>query len=176
MKNVHLDFETACELDLTRVGLHKYIEHESFKVLCVAWKTSMGNPVVVRMDDGEALPPELHALLASPDVQGHAWNSAFEDKILETHYGFRPARRLSCTMQRAYAYGLPGKLERAGAALGCRWVKDMSGHRLMKRMSKDPAAIWTTAEWDALMTYCVQDVQAEAEIASMIPQLSHQEQ
>ena len=175
MKHVHLDFETACELDLPTVGLHRYIEHPSFKVLCLAWKSSMGNPVVTRMDDSRGLPPELHALLSDDKVQGCAWNAAFEEKILETHYQFRPARRLSCTMQRAYSYGLPGALERAGRALGCRWTKDMSAHRLMKRMAKDPTAWWTEAEWATLMAYCVQDVRSEEEIAGLIPQLSHQE-
>src|SRR4029077_11166916 len=143
MKNIHFDFETACELDLGKAGLHRYIEHPSFKPLCVSWKTSVGNPVVTRMDDGGGLPLELHAALQDEKVQGHAWNAAFEEQILEARYGFRPARRLSCTMQRAYAYGLPGKLERAGPALGCRWTKDMAGHRLMKKMSKDPKGVWT---------------------------------
>jgi DNA polymerase bacteriophage-type len=175
MKNVHLDFETSCELDLSKVGLYRYIEHPSFRPLCVAWKMSIGNPVVIRIDDSGGLPPELHALLSDSEVQGHAWNSAFEERILEAHYGFRPARRLSCTMQRALAYGLPGKLERAGPALGCRWVKDAAGRRLMLKMSRDPYGLWTEAEWAGLLAYCQQDVRAEEEIAGLIPQLSHRE-
>ena len=35
---LHLDFETYCELDLKKVGIHRYVEHASFRVLCVAWK------------------------------------------------------------------------------------------------------------------------------------------
>jgi len=171
MKNVHLDFEVSCELDLTKVGLHRYIEHPSFRPLCVAWKTTMSNPVVVRMEAGDRLPLELYALLDDEVTQGCAWNAAFEERILEVHYGFRPARPLSCTMQRAYAYGLPGKLERAGSALGCKWTKDMAGHRLMKKMSKDPQGIWTEADWTRLLAYCVRDVLAEAEIAGLIPSL-----
>jgi DNA polymerase bacteriophage-type len=175
MRNVHLDFETACELDLTKVGAYAYVEHPSFKVLCVAWKTTIGNPVVVRLDDGGGLPLELHAALSDEKITGCAWNAAFEERVLEVHYGFRPMRRLSCTMQRAYAYGLPGKLERAALALGIKSLKDMAGHRLMKKMAKDPKGIWTEAEWAALMAYCQQDVNAESEIASLIPSLSHRE-
>src|SRR4029077_20138697 len=90
-------------------------------------------------------------------------------------YGFRPARRLSCTMQRALAYGLPGRLEKAGPALGCRWVKDEAGRRLMLKMSRDPHAWWTEAEWAGLLAYCQQDVRSEAEIADRIPELSWRE-
>lgn len=172
MKNLHIDFETACTLDLTKVGLHRYIEDPSFRPLCVAWKVDAGTPVAVRLDKDDPLPPELETWLASPDVQAHAWNSAFEDRILRDHYGIILGRPLSCTMQRALAYGLPGSLEKAGPALSTQWRKDVAGHRLMRKMSRQPGAAWTGAEWDGLLEYCKRDVLSEAEIAGLIPELS----
>ena len=172
MKNLHIDFETACTLDLTAVGLHRYIEDGSFMPLCVAWKLDTNDVRVERLDDGGGLPEALCALLQRADVQAHAWNAAFEDEILRKYYGVHLAQPLSCTMQRGLAYGLPAKLERAGPALGCRWTKDMAGHKVMKRMSREPGAVWPEADWNALLKYCMQDVLAEAEIAGLIPELS----
>ena len=56
--NLHLDFETYCDLDLKKVGLYRYVAHASFRVLCVAWKLDSARPTV----DGRAtvsqnLPP-----------------------------------------------------------------------------------------------------------------------
>ena len=189
MLNLHVDFETACDLNLTAVGLHRTIEHPSFKVLCVAYKVDASTPVVIRLDRDNGLasppaeasqkpkqlPPALQALLLDPGVQGHAWNAAFEDRIIRAFYGIVPARPLSCTMQRAYAYGLPGKLERAGLALGTQWQKDMAGHRVMMKMAKTPGAVWSHEDWAMLLTYCMLDVEAEAEIAGMIPELTEAE-
>jgi hypothetical protein len=96
----------------------------------------------------QTLPSALVAALQSPDVQGHAWNAAFETAVL-TRLGIVPARALSCTMQRALAYGLPGKLETAAAALGLPHQKDMAGHRLMLKMSRPlklEAAAWQDAD------------------------------
>ena len=44
MRHLHLDFETAGNLDLKDVGLYRYIEDASFRPLCVAWK--VGNEQV----------------------------------------------------------------------------------------------------------------------------------
>jgi hypothetical protein len=87
MHNLHLDVETFCDLDLKKVGVHRYVTHASFRVLCVAWKFE--GRAVQSMVVSEAspslqhnLPAVLVAALQSPDVQGHAFNSAFETAIL----------------------------------------------------------------------------------------------
>lgn len=175
MKNVHLDFETACSLDLARVGLHRYIEDSSFQPLCVAWKADGELAVVARLDARSTLPPALHRLLVSPGVKAHAWNAAFEDRILRAHYAIKPGQRLCCTMQRALGYGLPASLAKAGPALGTEWLKDAAGHRLMLKMSRAPGAAWTDAEWDRLLAYCRGDVLSEAEISGLVPELPEAE-
>jgi DNA polymerase len=130
------------------------------------------------------LPPELDQLLQRPDVQGHAWNAAFETAVL-ARLGLVVANPLSCTMQRALAYGLPGKLETAGTALGLAHTKDMAGHRLMLKMSRPPktgpvpwnvwAAQWPAGDWQALAAYCGKDVDAEAALAAVVPELMPEE-
>jgi DNA polymerase bacteriophage-type len=123
------------------------------------------------------VPPDLRQYLQSPDVQGHAWNAAFETAVLE-RLGIFTANPLSCTMQRALAYGLPGKLEAAGAALGLPHQKDMAGHRLMLKMSRPPkpgVGPWTVADHMTLASYCEKDVEAEAALAAVIPELQPDE-
>ena len=174
--DLHLDFETYCELDLKKVGLYRYTEHASFQVLCVAWKLDSRavQSVVVQQN---RLPHELVAALQSPDVQGHAYNAAFETEVLK-RWGVVPANPLSCTLQRALAYGLPGKLEAAGAAAGVAARKDMAGHRLMLKMSrptKPPGGSWSLANYATLADYCAQDVEAEAALSAVIPELQPEE-
>ena len=112
--------------------------------------------------------------LQSPDVQGHAWNAAFETAVLE-RLGVFVANPLSCTMQRALAYGLPAKLETAAAALGLAHQKDMAGHRLMLKMSRPlkpgDAAVGGTRTITTLADYCAKDVEAEAALSAVIPEL-----
>jgi DNA polymerase len=178
--DLHLDFETYCDLDLRKVGIHQYVNHASFKVMAVAWKVD-GRPArkayLAQYAQPQWLPHDLRQLLGFLDVQGHAWNAAFETAVL-TRLGVFVANRLSCTMQRALAYGLPGRLETAAAALGTAHQKDMAGHRLMLKMSrplKPGAPAWTVANFQTLADYCAADVEAEAAIAAVIPELSPDE-
>jgi DNA polymerase len=173
-QNLHLDFETTCDLDLAKVGVHRYVAHPSFQVLCVAW-----------MFEGRAAcsagivgpPMELQTAIENPDVQVHAFNAAFETAVLN-RLRIRPANPLSCTMQRALAYGLPGKLEHAAAALGLKHQKDMTGHRLMLKMSrplKPGTPPWQLSDQLALANYCARDVEAEADLSAAIPRLLPEE-
>jgi DNA polymerase len=168
--DLHLDFETYCDLDLKKVGIHRYVADPSFKVLIVAWKLdgrAAGHTILP-----QRLPPDLVQALQSPDVQGHAFNASFETAVLDW-LGVFVANPLSCTMQRALAYGLPGKLEQAAAALGLASQKDMAGHRLMLKMSRPLKvyAPWSVADYVALGAYCQKDVEAEAALAAVIPEL-----
>src|SRR5580765_6921234 len=115
--DLHLDFETFCDADLKKVGVYQYVTHPAFRVLCVAWKLNSQPVITMELFYPAPLPHALVQLLDNPDVQGHAWNAAFETAVLK-QLGIVPANPLSCTMQRALAYGLPAKLEAAGAALG----------------------------------------------------------
>ena len=172
-QDLHLDFETYCDLDLKKVGVHRYVAHPSFRVLCVAWMFE-GRAVCSATN---TMPSDLADVLRHHDVQAHAFNAAFETAVLARLKVF-VANPISCTMQRALAYGLPGKLEHAAAALGLKHQKDMLGHRLMLRMSrplKPDAPAWTEADYVALARYCVGDVEAEAALSTAVPVLPPEE-
>ena len=175
--DLHLDFETYCDLDLKKVGLHRYVTHPSFRVLCVAWKLD-GRAVCSALGRaGGGLPSDLAEMLGDADTQAHAWNAAFETAVL-ARLQVPVANPISCTMQRGLAYGLPGKLEMAAAALGVAAQKNMTGHRLMLKMSRpqkpgDPP--WTTPDHTMLANYCEDDVAAEAAVSDVIPKLLPEE-
>jgi DNA polymerase len=175
-RDLHLDFETYCDLDLRKVGIHQYVNHASFRVLAVAWKLdgqTTRKTYLAQYAPPQWVPHDLWQALQNPDVQGHAWNAAFETAVL-ARCGVFCANLLSCTMQRALAYGLPGRLETAAAALGTARQKNMVGHRLMLKMTKPlkpGAPNWTPADQVALADYCADDVEAEAAIAAVIPEL-----
>ena len=161
----------------SKVGTHNYVNHASFRVLCVAWKVD-GRPAVGSIVPDNRLPPDLRIALQAPEVQGHAFNAAFETAVL-TRLGIASAHPLSCTMQRALAYGLPGKLEAAAAALGFTPPEGHAGpsvnvkdHEPLKPGSK---TVWEAADYDALTNYCIKDVEAEAALSAVIPELQPEE-
>ena len=177
-RELHLDFETYCDLDLKKVGVHRYVADASFRVLCVAWKLDGHATRAARPYANGGLPPDLRAPLANPDVQGHAFNAAFETAVLD-RLGIFAANPLSCTMQRALAYGLPGSLASATHALGLAHQKDAAGHRLMLKMSRPlkPFDVpWTDLDLALLTDYCAKDVEAEAALAAVIPELQPEEE
>ena len=177
LHHLHIDFETYCELDIKKVGLYRYVEHPSFKVLCVSWKLdhhAVQSVIVAPPPPWQRISASLRELLQNHEVQGHAFNASFETAVLK-RLGVVPAHPLSCTMQRALAYGLPGRLEHAVAALGLVQQKDMAGHRLMLKMSrplKPGAPAWTHSDYCVLADYCAKDVEAEAALSAVIPELS----
>jgi DNA polymerase len=177
-RDLHFDFETYCDLDLKKVGVHRYCADPSFHVLCVAWKLDGHATKSARPYANGGLPIDLITALANPDVQGHAFNASFETAVLERLAIFA-ANPLSCTMQRALAYGLPGNLSGAALALGLAHQKDAAGHRLMLKMSRPlkPFDVpWTDLDRALLTDYCEKDVEAEAALSDVIPKLQPEEE
>lgn len=122
-----------------------------------------------------------------------AWNFAFEalllEKILGPKYGW-PVPKIEntrCTMVRALAMGLPGKLEHAAPALKLDITKDEVGARIMKQLCKPrkarkgerPDGLYWHDDPEKIArqgVYCCQDVRTEQAIAKVLPPLKPSEQ
>ena len=136
-------------------------------------------------------PQELFNHLAGGGlVEAH--NSGFEwwiwNKVCVTRYGWPPLAvgSLRCSMAKARASSYPPALKQAGAVLRLSQQKDAAGDRLLKKFSvprnptkKDPRLSIlpdpADPDFNALVAYCLQDINTEAELSSKVPDLPPEE-
>jgi DNA polymerase len=193
---LHLDFETASDLDLRKVGAYRYAMHPETRIICMAWRWGCSRQPVQhwKWGDGHAIIDLLAATVMqhmhTGNFQFMAHNAEFEWNIWNyvlnrqfTQDVIVPAGFMECTAARARYWGLPGKLETLSEALDLTHKKDDEGHRLMMRMNK-PRNKWYGTWWheddpdklQRLVEYCIRDVEAEEEVAMRLPPIPKQEQ
>jgi DNA polymerase len=169
------------------VGLAVYATHPSTEVLCFSynlrdgqgkrfWRPGMPNPV------------ELFDYLARGGVLA-GWNVGFEfwvwNCVCTRLYNWPqlPQQQLICSMAKARAHSLPGKLDMAGKVLDLQHKKSPEGDRLLKKFSvprnptkADPRTRIRPEEdpvdGPKLYAYNATDTDAEGEAGSRIPDLS----
>lgn len=133
-----LDWETRSELDLRKVGLHRYARHPSTDIWCGAYAFDDEDPDV--WVPGTPCPTRIAQHVESGGSV-YAWNAPFEielwNNIAALRYGWpvlKPENAF-CSMAMSYAQGMPGGLEDAALALGLPVHKDMQGRALMLKMA-----------------------------------------
>lgn len=159
-EKLHIDFETCSELDLKKVGVYRYAEHPSTRVLCLGWAWDDDDPMCWSPFPGIHHKNNLSNVI-SPAVLAwiengkpvHAWHAAFEWVIwnyvlVRQLYGGKPLlkrltrfpslqiKQMRCSMAQGLYWGVPGKLEDAALALNVSHQKNMPGHKLMLQMSR----------------------------------------
>ena len=123
MKHLHVDIETYCDLDVSDVGVYRYAEDDSFKIILFAYSFD-GEPVTVidcSRDEypGESIPVRVWKALTDPSVLKIAHNTNFEYVCIETYYGIGlDLTQWFCTMIAAAYLGLPLGLDKIGQVLG----------------------------------------------------------
>jgi DNA polymerase len=192
VKVANIDFETFSEVDLTKVGSHRYAMHPSTEVLMCAWCEDNGDIQQWVPAEGQQMPDRLRALLLDPTVLKRAHNAAFELAICA--YTLKlpvdPAQ-WRCTMALGLSLALPGKLEKLGEAVALAQdkKKDGRGKLLIRKfcMPRKPTKTkpHTRAnkftdhqDWEDFKFYNRQDIVAEVAILSRIKKwdLSDEEQ
>ena len=178
-KELHLDIESFSEADLRKVGVYKYAEHPSTRILTCSYRFGDEGPVSRWVpDEGEDMPFDLMEALNDPTVLLVAWNAAFERTMFRVVLGIDvPVRRWRCAMIQSWAVGLPGTLEKAGEAIGLPQDKQKLkiGRGLIntfckpkKPSKRDASTRWThenaPEKWEQLKLYCDFDVVAEGAI------------
>lgn len=193
------DFETYSELDVKKVGAWEYSKHVSTEYLCVAWKLGTRDELKAGVPTRAFAPRfsstfggdqlEFLDALADPGVVLVAHNAAFERFITENVLAPRhplhklkglPVPRWLCTASLAAARSLPRSLEGAGRVLGLAHQKDMAGHRLMLKLCKPRKPTKYNPETrhldpkdvEALVDYCVKDIEAETGLFLRLPPLA----
>jgi DNA polymerase len=162
MQSAHIDFESSSELDLNKVGVYRYVEHPSTKILCMSYTTA--DNLILTWLPGRPLPRELFRHVINGGNLS-AWNDGFErtlwEKICVPRHGFPRTRQEQWHNPQALAMqrNLPASLDGSAAALGLDERKDQEGKRLMQRMAR--GLDHTPENLERLGRYCTQDVRTE---------------
>ena len=189
----HLDFETFCDLDIRKVGGHRYARHPSCEVL-VARFTLPGDTYPEEWLPWQDAPPARLVRWVRGGGKLGAHNAAFE-RVVWRHALTRMCPGLPqvkdsqwvCTAAKAAASGLPRSLEKALNAIGSPVKKDMEGSKLIKvfcsprkptrkdprtriRPQDDPVRFARFSE------YCATDVLGEMVLDEALPNLIPREQ
>jgi|AOAMet1_07_M0_10_2_1038527.scaffolds.fasta_scaffold00149_18 DNA polymerase len=169
--NISLDFETYSECDIFKAGAYAYADHETTKVLCMAYAIDEGQP---RLWTPEMPPPTDLFNLITGGATLWAWNSFFEMSIWSQVLGWPevPISQWRDTAALAAAQAYPRALGKCGEALGLTGdaAKSKRGKLLIQRLCKpyrgerrkDPEL------FKELCDYCLQDVVAEREIRNKL--------
>ena len=190
MTTLWLDLETYSECDLRVHGTHRYAEHPSTEIMVAQWAIDDGEPVVVDCTaEGHMHGPylELHKALRDPDVIVVAHNSVFDRTLVRHVWGYDvPVERWRDSMVKAYAHGMPGALEKVGAALGVEEheAKDRRGKELIQLFCKPRPkghklrrATREThpKEWAEFLEYSRQDIPAMRAVDQRLPAWNYRE-
>jgi DNA polymerase bacteriophage-type len=188
---LHRDYETRGQLQLKRVGTHRYAADPGTEVLCCAF--AIDDEPVQLWIPGDPVPPEVIEAAANPSwlvcAHNDAFETAIEQYIMTPRHGWPsiPLERHRCTMAAASALGLPARLSMVADALELANRKDVAGERLMHQLSKprrarqgeDPSQVRWFDDDDRLRRlydYCRQDAQVERELFDRLLPLSAMEQ
>jgi len=175
---------------LSVVGAARYTENPDAEVLCLAYNLKDGSGAKL-WKPGDQLPKDLLNYISSGNLI-EAWNVAFEfwvwNNICVRKYNFPPLLPLQirCAAAKSRAHALPGSLDPAGKVVNIKNKKDKDGKRLITKFSiprnptlKDKRLRITPNDdpEDAsnLYKYCLRDIEAEAELSSLTPDLSEDE-
>jgi DNA polymerase len=183
----HLDFETFSEIDIRKVGAHRYARHPSTEVLIACYLLPGMDEVEVWLPRQEAPPARLMSWVRQGGKVG-AHNAAFERSVwrwaLRRMHPSVPEikdNQWVCTAAKAAASGLPRSLEKALKAAGLEVEKDLEGGKLIKvfcgprKPTKADARTRILPEQDArfqrFIEYCQQDVRGEVALDEALPDL-----
>ena len=178
-RRLHVDIETRSSIDLRKHGVYRYVEAADFEIMLIAFALD-GEPVRLidyLLGDKEELGNFL-ALLSDASVLKSAFNAQFERTCLAKFFDFYPdPEDWECTMAHAYSLGIPGTLGEVGDRLGIKEDKKKwsDGRKMIRTFCVpdkktgrfiDPATL--PEEWGRFRGYCLQDVEAEREIAKRL--------
>ena len=145
MPDIVLDFETACLLDLRKVGAWKYSEHWSFEVLCLvfgndAWVPKELNSTVQLTTLRACVDDPANMFVSHGDFERAVWQNYMVPRM---GLPLLPNERWHDTMASAAYKAVPLGLEPLLKALNLGTEKDMEGRTMTIGLSEPE----TMASW-----------------------------
>ena len=177
----------AAKKGLPVIGAAKYAEHHSTEVLCCAYDLKDGKGKRL-WTPSQSPPHDLFEYLAKGGLL-EAWNVSFErwiwTKVCQRRYGWPPVAMTQWrdAAAKSVAHALPKSLDPAGEVMNIVHKKLKDGWRLLTKFSmprnptkNDPRRRIQLHEdledSKKLYQYNLQDIAAEAELSSLIPDLT----
>lgn len=170
---LHIDIETYCELDLTKVGVYAYATHPSFEILLFAYAYDDEEVKCIDMINDE-FPYQLLEDIQDADIIKAAHNAQFEMTCIGEYFMIEvDPRQWICTMALAMQNALPGSLNNLGAALNFDEQKMSVGTLLINYFSKPCKPTKANGQrtrnlprhdmdkWQTFIEYCIRDVEVE---------------
>lgn len=141
IKELSIDLETYCEVDLRKSGVYSYAEDDSFEILLLAVSVDNG-PVTVYDLTKENIPDQILHALVNDSIIKWAFNASFEriclSNWLKKHHpkllseGFLSPNSWRCSMVWSAYLGLPLSLEGVGTVLKLKEQKLKEGGDLIR--------------------------------------------
>lgn len=141
IKELSIDLETYCEVDLRKSDVYHYAEDDSFEILLLAVSVDNG-PVTVYDLTKENLPDQILQALVNDSIIKWAFNASFEriclSNWLKKHHpkllseGFLSPNSWRCSMVWSAYLGLPLSLEGVGTVLKLKDQKLKEGGDLIR--------------------------------------------
>ncbi|HEL1761495.1 TPA: DNA polymerase [Streptococcus suis] len=141
IKELSIDIETYCEIDLRKSGVYRYAEDDSFELLLIAVSVDNG-PVTVYDLTKENFPQDILEALVNDSVIKWAFNASFERICLSNWLkkyhpeflsdGFLSPNSWRCSMIWSAYLGLPLSLEGVGTVLKLKDKKMREGADLIR--------------------------------------------
>lgn len=141
IRELSIDIETYCEIDLRKSGVYRYAEDDSFELLLFAVSVDNG-PVTVYDISKEKLPQDILEALVDDRVIKWAFNASFERVCLSNWLkkynpellsdGFLSPNSWRCSMIWSAYLGLPLSLEGVGTVLKLKDQKMREGADLIR--------------------------------------------
>ncbi|HFZ9892183.1 TPA: DNA polymerase [Streptococcus agalactiae] len=185
IKELSIDLETYCEVDLRKSGVYSYAEDDSFEILLLAVSVDNG-PVTVYDLTKENLPDQILHALVNDSIIKWAFNASFEriclSNWLKKHHpkllseGFLSPNSWRCSMVWSAYLGLPLSLEGVGTVLKLKEQKLKEGGDLIRYfcLPCKPTKInggrkrnfphHAPDKWAAIINYNKRDVEVELAI------------
>lgn len=184
MRHLSIDIETFSDIDIKKAGAYKYASSPNFEILLLAFAWGDGPVQILDLKVGNTDPAglllnQIRAALNDPAVVKHAYNAAFEWWCLNRAGFVTPIDQWRDTLAAAYYCGYAGSLGVVGEAVGIPQDKRKLGvgMTLIRTFCVPQKPTKTNGgrerilphhepeKWDLFKRYCMQDVEAEREIA-----------
>jgi DNA polymerase len=181
IETLSIDIETFSSIDIKKAGLYRYVQSPDFQILLFAYSINSGPTEIIDFAQGEELPNVILYALSNAWVTKYAYNAAFEWYCLSKFFK-TPLEQWRCTMFHGLYCGYTAGLGPTAIALGLPQDKRKMtvGSSLIKLFctptkptAKNGGRTRTLPhhepdKWDLFKQYCVQDVEAEKEIAKKL--------